>query len=550
MNIILLISRISDWTALKGLKKILVILAILFLQISVFILVYKTGGIKYSYSHIMYLVIILSSFFFGAIGGTLFGITGGLILGPYMPLNTATMEMQLPYNYLYRIFFFITVGVLSGFVSHYLISLLKRVEKNSFYSQITGIPNRKYFENMEFDESILPTLILIELKNYHKAAEDFGYNFFTDMIRAFNQSFNQFLKNNDSIKLFHFDTGTFAVLLYKKNPKKYIDLFLDFLKAPVKVREIDFYPSVSIGVSTYSGNTLKFIREAYFAKELAAENLKHYLIFTPEMEKESSANFNLVNDIPKALSNNEFFLCYQPKIDLLSGQVNSIEALIRWNHPRLGLVPPNDFIEYIETTTFIDDVTRWVINTSLDSIILMEKINIHMDIAVNVPLKLLEHEKFFYFLSELKSTGKPINKIQFEIIERDLVKDFEATASLILKYKELGISFALDDFGTGYSTLSYLQQLPLDKIKLDRIFIKSLKSDKKDSDIVKSSIEIAHILNLKVVAEGVEDKESFDILKQMGCDYAQGYYFTKPVIYKEFINWYREYLLNNNLNIQ
>ena len=545
MNIILLISLLSEWTALKGLKKNLVILAIILLQISVFILVYKTGGIKYSYSHIMYLVIILSSFFFGAIGGTLFGITGGLILGPYMPLNTATMEMQLAYNYLYRIFFFAVVGILSGFISHYLISVLKRVEKSSFYSQITGMPNRKYFENMDFDESLSPTLILIELKNYHKAAEDFGYNFYTDMITAFNKSFKQFMKNNDLMELFHFDTGTFAVLLYKTDPKKYIDLFLDFLKNPLKIREIDFYPSATIGVSTYGGNTLKFIREAYFAKDLAAKNLKHYLIFTPEMERESSANFNLVNDIPKSLSRNEFFLCYQPKIDLFTNQVSSIEALIRWNHPRLGLVPPNDFIEYIETTTFIDDITRWVIKKSLDSIILMEKINIQMDIAVNVPLKLLEHEKFFDFLSDLKSSGKPINKIQFEIIERDLVKDFEATSSLILRYKELGIRFALDDFGTGYSTLSYLQQLPLDKIKIDRLFIKNLKTDKKDSDIVKSSIDIAHILNLKVVAEGVEDRKSLDILKKMGCDFAQGYYFTKPVVYEKFIDWYKNYTENH-----
>jgi EAL domain-containing protein (putative c-di-GMP-specific phosphodiesterase class I) len=263
------------------------------------------------------------------------------------------------------------------------------------------------------------------------------------------------------------------------------------------------------------------------------------------MEKESSANFNLVNDIPKALSRNEFFLCYQPKIDLFTDQVSSIEALIRWNHPRLGLVPPNDFIEYIETTTFIDDITRWVIKTSLDSIILMEKINIQMDIAVNVPLKLLEHENFYDFLFDLKSSGKPIDKIQFEIIERDLVKDFEATASLILRYKDLGIRFALDDFGTGYSTLSYLQKLPLDKIKLDRTFIKSLKTDKKDSDIVKSSIDIAHILNLKVVAEGVEDRESLDILKKMGCDFAQGYYFTKPVVYEKFIDWYKNYTENH-----
>ncbi len=168
-----------------------------------------------------------------------------------------------------------------------------------------------------------------------------------------------------------------------------------------------------------------------------------------------------------------------------------------------------------------------------------------MDIAVNVPLKLLEHENFYDFLSDLKSSGKPIDKIQFEIIERDLVKDFEATASLILRYKDLGIRFALDDFGTGYSTLSYLQKLPLDKIKLDRTFIKSLKTDKKDSDIVKSSIDIAHILNLKVVAEGVEDRESLDILKKMGCDFAQGYYFTKPVVYEKFIDWYKNYTENH-----
>ena len=545
MSVILLIKHLSNWTALKGFRKILAISAILILQAGVYTLVYRTGGIKYSYSHMMYLVIIISSFFFGPIGGILFGVTGGFILGPYMPMNTATMEMQLPYNYLYRIFFFTMVGFLSGFISHYLIKLLKRVEKNSFYSQTTGLPNRKYFENIEFNENRYshPHLILIDLKNYYKAAEDLGYDFFTEMIVAFKYSFNRLIDKNDSMKLFHFDSSTFAVLLYEKDHKKYVDLFLRFFENPVKIRKIDFYPSAYIGVSTYDGDILRFIREAQIAKELAAQNLKHYSVFTPEMSKESSANLSLINDIPRALKKNEFFLCYQPKINLSNGEIKGVEALIRWNHPKHGLVPPDDFIEYTETTTFISDITRWVINTSLDTLSLMENLNINMSIAVNIPLKLLEHNKFFYFLDDLKSSGKPLDKIEFEIIERDLVKDFEATASMILRYKALGIKFSLDDFGTGYSTLSYLQQLPLDKIKLDRIFIKSLKNNKKDSDIVKSSIDIAHILNLKVVAEGVEDKESLDILKEMGCDYAQGYYFSRPVVYDEFIKWYEKYTL-------
>ncbi|WP_319370720.1 bifunctional diguanylate cyclase/phosphodiesterase [uncultured Ilyobacter sp.] len=544
MNIILLINKLSRWTTLKGLNRNLMILAILILQMGVFILVYSTGGIKYSYSHMMYLVIILSSFFFGPVGGSLFAITGGFILGPYMPLNTATMEMQLPYNYIYRMFFFIGVGFLSGFITHYLINLLKKIEKDSFYSQITGLPNRKYFENIELGENLKSHLILIDLKNFYKAAEDLGYSFFTEMINAFHRSFKQRIKNLDSMELFHFETSTFAVLLHEKDPKNSIDLFLKFLENPLKIREIDFYPSASIGVSTYKGGNSRFIREAQIAKELASRNLKHYLIFTPEMAKESYANFNLINEIPRALRKNEFFLCYQPKINLKTGEIKNTEALIRWNHPKHGLVPPNDFIEYIETTTFIDDITCWVIRTSLDTIALMEKIDIQMNIAVNVPLKLLEHEKFLHFLFDLKSAGKPVDKIQFEIIERDLIKDFAAAATLILKYKEFGIRFALDDFGTGYSTLSYIQQLPLDKIKLDRIFIKSLKNNKKDIDIVKSSIDIAHILNLEVVAEGVEDKESLDILKEMGCDYAQGYYFTKPVVYEEFIVWYKSYISN------
>ena len=537
-NIVSIIDILEKWTTPKGTRKILVTLFIMSLQIMIYKVVYMTGGAKYSYAQAMYIPLILGSLFFGVMGGFVFGLSSGLILGPFMPLDTVTMEMQDMINWNYRLGFYILIGLITGVIMEFLISTIKRLNKLSFYNHFTNLPNARYFENMRIKEDTPGYFFIIEMNNYSQILYNLGYEFSMKLIKEFSREVSNILKTYGETQVFHLQDNKFGVLVKQTNEKEISKKFLKLGQMSIKVDGIEVHPYIFIGAARCEKDSCDLLKKAEYARLFAKKNLRNYHMYIPELSSKIDSNFKLFEEFPRAISNKEFFLCYHPKFEVSTGMVKDAEVLIRWMHPKRGIVGPNEFIPYLETTTFITKITKWVLRQSLKSLNIMEKAGIDIKLSINVPLKILEDPEFIGYLKELRQLGYPLKKIEFEILERDCVEDFKKISDIMNSIKKMGIKFSLDDFGTGYSALSYVKKLPFDKIKLDMMFIKDLEKSRENMDIVKSAIDMAHHMGITVVAEGVESEDILDMLKQLKCDYAQGFYFNHPLNQGDFIKWY------------
>ncbi len=545
MDIIAVIEKIITWKKTSLVRKFLLMTLIISIQLLIAFLIYDLGGTKNSYVYLELSLIIVGGFVFGPLGGAFLGATGGWFLGPVMPADTGTMLMQDRSSWLFRLFFYIFTGYVSGIVIRYLLSIIDRLSSITLYNPVTQLPNKKYFENRSIKYASDDRVAVIKFEEYPKMIENFGIdyaiNFIKEISCIFVEVFNKVDKKNNKQNVYHLEDDKFALVFSESEIKDCFKSVYKNIYRSIKEKELEYFPSSFIGISRCSESNIKILQNAETARRWAKKNLKFYKEYSPELSQKSNKNFDLSLEIPRAINNREFFLCYHPKISLTSGEVEGVEALIRWQHPEKGLIPPDAFIPYIEKTAMISKVTKWVLKKSFSDIKKMQNENININISVNIPLKILENSKIIKYIDNNKKNQLPLHKLELEILERDNVENFKKTSSAMKTLKEIGIDFSLDDYGTGYSTLSYMQNLPFDKIKIDRMFTRDIETNEKNRELIGSTIDIVHTLGMEVVAEGVETKEALEILKSMGCDYAQGYYFTKPLKYDDFIKWYRGY---------
>jgi len=291
----------------------------------------------------------------------------------------------------------------------------------------------------------------------------------------------------------------------------------------------------SIGISTYpkdgkdSATLLKYADTAmYRAKELGRNGIQHY---SPEMLTHTSEYMAMESRLRQALENKEFVLYYQPILDLRSGKIIGAEALIRWQHPEFGLLPPARFIPVAEETGLIVNIGEWVMHAACVQAKIWEKAGL---MPIRIAINLSAQQLFSpYFEDKVKQvfvdTGLSPHSIEFEITETMSMKDPEHVVGLLQRLKAIGAHIAIDDFGTGYSNFGYLTRFSIDHLKLDRSFVQNIKNNLNDAVLASSMIGLAHNLGLSVVAEGVEDKEQLTDLVAYGCDEMQGYYFSPPV---------------------
>jgi EAL domain-containing protein (putative c-di-GMP-specific phosphodiesterase class I) len=234
----------------------------------------------------------------------------------------------------------------------------------------------------------------------------------------------------------------------------------------------------------------------------------------------------------------ELELHYQPKVSALTGELVGCEALVRWRHPQKGFIPPSDFIPHAERTGAIRSLTTWVAGTALRDLELWQEAGLEIDLSINVsPVDLAEPGFADSIATLLDQTGAAASHVVLEVTESGAMKDLPATLRMMEQLRVLGVRFSIDDFGTGYSSLAHLKRLPVDEVKIDRSFIQELEARCDDDVIVRSTINLGHALNLKVVAEGVEAASSWDALGRLGCDLIQGYFVSKPLPAREFTAW-------------
>jgi EAL domain-containing protein (putative c-di-GMP-specific phosphodiesterase class I) len=246
----------------------------------------------------------------------------------------------------------------------------------------------------------------------------------------------------------------------------------------------------------------------------------------------------LENEIQFALDDDEFALFCQPKINLESGKLYGGETLIRWNSKKYGFVNTQYFIDILEGSSSLMPVTSWVLNGALRQCLRYQEIFPGFSVAVNLSPSLLTNRSIVEVVSNAVNIWS-VNPscLILEVTEGAMMMNPKKSLEILDEFHQLGFGVSIDDFGTGYSSLAYLKNLPADEIKIDKSFVMSMASEKKDESIVKAAVNLAHTLGLKIVAEGVEDKKTLDLLANMGCDYAQGYYMAKPMPCSDLINW-------------
>jgi Amt family ammonium transporter len=433
------------------------------------------------------------------------------------------------------------------------VSELKEAEKQiyhqAFHDSLTNLPNRALFiehlimaiKRGKRSKNYYFAVIYLDIDRFKLINDGLGHNIGDKLLVEFANRIQDLLRDIDSLARFGGDE--FVILLEDIEDENYAVLVAErlqqSLKSPFEIKGNDIYAPASFGIvlntKIYDDPEI-IIRDAdaamYHAKEKGRSQFK---IFDKTLHEKALNLLKIETDLRKALANKEFDLYYQPIVSLDNISVIGFEALIRWNHPTKGLVYPDSFISVAEETGLIIPIGRWVLKKACRDLRRWDeqvKSKLPLFMSVNISSKQFLRPSLMDDVKKiLNETGLPPAMLKLEITETALMEDLHETIPLIQRLKDFGVQIVIDDFGTGYSSMSYLQQLPIDTLKVDQSFISRIEnsSDHENKNIVETIITLAHKLDLKVVAEGVETDKQHSVLSQMNCQLAQGYLFSKPL---------------------
>jgi len=297
----------------------------------------------------------------------------------------------------------------------------------------------------------------------------------------------------------------------------------------------------NVGIALFpdqGGDAETLLQQAEVAMYVAKERHLGVTFYDPSYDRHSIQRLGLMGDLRRALDHNDLELRFQPKLHLDTGTVDQAEVLLRWTHPKLGKISPGEFIPIAEQTGFIRDITAWVLRRALEQVGRWLQEGLEVSVAINISAYDLHDSTLPARLRQLlETTGVESDHLVLEITEGTVMSDLETGQRVLDELDRIGATLSIDDFGTGYSSLAQLQKLPVQELKIDRSFISQMMTSPEMAQIVRSTIELGHNLGLKVVAEGVESKETLEALRQMGCDLAQGHFVSRPLSAQELEKW-------------
>lgn len=422
-------------------------------------------------------------------------------------------------------------------------SRLIRLDYLTLHDELTGLPNRAQF-TAELDGQLAAAqahaeklaLVTIDLVRFRHVNETLGRASGDCMLKEVAKRLTAAVRPKDVVSRFQGDS--FVIMMpgveREAEAAQWVQQTLaPMLDAPLSIQGTELSVSAKCGIALYPSDATT--ADALIANaEAALKQAKHsplpYLFYAPSMNSRVAQKLRLETKLRRALANNEFLLFYQPKVDLKSGEVVGMEALIRWRDPEVGLVPPGSFIPLLEETELILPVGRWVIERAAQQHVEWQSLGIVVPrIAVNVSALQLAQREFVETLdATLARYPAAVDGLDLELTESVLMADLAGNIEKLRAAKERGLQVAIDDFGTGYSSLGYLSRLPLDALKVDRSFIDNMADDPQQMSIVTAIISLAHSLDLKVIAEGVETATQAQLLRLLRCDQIQGYLLARP----------------------
>jgi EAL domain-containing protein (putative c-di-GMP-specific phosphodiesterase class I)/GGDEF domain-containing protein len=526
------------------LKTILVFLLILVVEIAIGFVVYFTGGTTYVYPYFMFFPVIVGGFTFGYQMGLLFGFIGGFILGPYMPLHVAYHVPQSTQNWLIRMGFLCLAGSLVGVLRNFMIDYYKKREEFLTIDPFNGLPNRNSFFqliNEELSHWDSYSVFLIEIKNQNDIVAAFGFDFFTSLVKYLNVELRNVLELEQpiySVRLNLLGFGLHADL--HLNAQK----ISDFFKKSLKVQDIPIFCDVALGISNYPSDgitSLELVQKALVALDEAKKKHKPFIILS-NTDTRPIPVIHLISQIDSAIKSGDIDFYYQPIIGAQDHKPYSIEALVRWQHAQYGLISPAEYIDYLESTNLVNELTDRSIELNSQRILEFSKMGISVQMAINIsPTNLLQENFVQNVMRIINLNGASPEMFTFEITERGLVTSYDEALQNINELHNLGIKISIDDFGAGNTSIDCFSKSKIDSIKIDQLFTKNIITDIITRKIVQGLILMSRSVDVKTIAEGVETKEIYETLVPLGVDYIQGYYFNKPMNYPDIRNWLQEY---------
>lgn len=414
-------------------------------------------------------------------------------------------------------------------------------------NMLTGLPNRaslmQYLQlliNQSAANNSMFAVLFLDLDHFKVINDTMGHESGDLLLKAVSERLQTHVRGQDFVARLGGDEFT-VVLENIRNSETVADLaekICESLSAPFLFMRREMFVTTSIGISLFPDDgeditdLMKYADSAMFS---AKDNRNGFCFYDPGMEMAISKRVEMERELRKGIEQNELLLFYQPKIDFKNPSQIAAEALLRWEHPERGLVGPDEFIPLAEESGLIEQLNEWVLLAGVKQLSDWLAAGYQLTLALNLSLKGLIAENLERRLIGLINRYKlPKGCLELEITESALIDQPKLTVLELSKIRKLGVKIALDDFGSGYSSLNHLKSLPVDILKIDRLFIRDIENDPSDSSIVKSIVFLAKALNMKTVAEGVETQQQRDILESLNCDYFQGYLASKPIDSEQF----------------
>ncbi|MNF29788.1 Cyclic di-GMP phosphodiesterase Gmr [compost metagenome] len=447
------------------------------------------------------------------------------------------------------------VLALEGFITD--ISELKcaeeRVRRMAYFDELTGLPNRLSMHEAlsaaiaRSGDSHAPLALLhVEVDNFREINETLGYREGDRLLQALAARLRE--RGEPLETLARIAESSFALLLPGQDASHAMQVARNVaqtLNAPLALGELLINSDCSIGITLFPGHGNDpdaLMRRANVARYGTKRGMERVAIYAGALDSENAQRLALMTDLRRAIERDELLLLFQPKLRMGSKRVSGVEALVRWEHPDRGLISPSQFITFAESAGLITQLTYWVLAAAVRESYLWHESGRAVPIAINLsPHDIRDPQLNEQISRALQTWGGAPDWIQFELTESCIMEDLAAARQVLVRLREAGFKIFIDDFGTGYSSLSYLRKLPVDYIKIDQSFVSGLGSDKESAAIVRSIIELAHSLDIEVVAEGVESTEAMDMLASWGCEEAQGYCISKPISGHDFQAWSRAF---------
>jgi diguanylate cyclase (GGDEF)-like protein len=442
---------------------------------------------------------------------------------------------------------------------------LEQAGYQALFDPLTHLPNRTLFCD-RLQQALIKAqrenqslaVLIVGVSRLREIYNSLGHRYRDLTLKEIGTRLQKLIRQCDTIsRVEEYQIGIFLANCSGAGATQVAGNIMKVMEEPLMLEGLTLEVELNIGIALYPSHAEDYehlLRCAQVARGQAKDEGLGFTMYALQKDQHTTQTLTLLGELRQSIDHNQLFMVYQPKINLKTGCVAGVEALVRWNHPRHGIIPPDQFIPMAENSGLIKPLSIWIINNVLGQSQRWQKSGFEISVAINLSRRNLHDPNLFnHIVERLKYFDIKPELLELEITESIIMANVSAAIKILSRLNEIGIKLSIDDFGTGYSSLGSLKKLPVNITKIDKSFVINMATDKDDETIVRSTIDLAHNLGLKVVAEGVENQETWNGLAAMGCDELQGYYISRPLLPDQLTEWLGNSpwgLRGNNLPVQ